>query len=88
MDGICRHNLPTSGFRSGVLMCPAEEACCYVMLADGVESDSHKRPWMHEAQLSRTELRHSSRWPSHPLFLTAATISSQGMNSASAQLQR
>lgn len=52
MDGVCRHNLLASGFRSFVLKCPAGEACCYVMSADGVESDSHKCPWMHEAQLS------------------------------------
>lgn len=49
MDGVCRHDLLASGFRSFVLKCPAGEACCCV---DGVESDSHKCHWMHEAQLS------------------------------------
>lgn len=52
MDGVCRHNLLASGIRSFVLKSPAGEACCYVMSAEGVESDSHKCPWMHEAQLS------------------------------------
>lgn len=86
MDGGCRLNLLLA-FCVSVLMCPAEERCCYVVLADGVEADSHKRPLMHEAQLSRWGRGHCVSLAEPPVVPESGNLI-QPENTASTQLRR